>query len=181
VLAGAGLSAAAASAQGYLGFGVGKSDYDRGNVVPDLITAGSVDGDATGFKLYGGYRFHPNFALEMAYVDLGKAGYSGNFLGAPVSGGSLETWGFNFSLVGIVPLNPGFEVFGKVGAFAWEARARDTTAGFPFSATVTDWDISFGLGLAYNVTSHLSLRAEWERFRAVDDIDLLTLGLAYRF
>ena len=177
LLAGAG----PAAAQAYLGFGAGKSDYNEGNVIPDLITSGSFDGDATGFKIYGGYRFHPNFAAELAYVDLGKASYSGNFFGTPVVGGSLETWGINVSAVGIVPLGPAFELFGKIGLFGWESKARDTTGGVPFSGTADDADVSFGLGLAFNVSRNVSLRAEWERFKAVDDIDLFSAGIAFRF
>lgn len=177
LLAGAG----PAAAQAYLGFGAGWSDYDQGNVIPDLISSGSFDGDATGFKIYGGYRFHPNFAAELAYVDLGKASYRGTFFGTPVTGGSLETWGLNVSAVGIVPLGPAFELFGKIGFFGWESRARDTTGGIPFSGEADDADVSFGLGANFNVSRNVSLRVEWERFKAVDDIDLLSLGLAFRF
>lgn len=31
--------------------------------------------------MFGRYRFNPNFALELAFVDLGKASYSGTFSG----------------------------------------------------------------------------------------------------
>jgi len=175
------LAAAPAMAQPYLGFGVGKSDYDRGNAVPDLITSGSFDGKDTGFKIFGGYQFNPHFAVELAYVDLGKASYSGNFGAVPVTGGSLETWGLNVSAVGILPLSPSFELFGKIGLFGWESKARDITGGLPFSGTADDADVSFGLGMAFNIAKNVSIRAEWERFKAVDDIDLLSLGLAFKF
>jgi OOP family OmpA-OmpF porin len=170
-----------AAAQGYLGFGVGKSDYDSGNIIPDLITSGSVDGKDTGFKIFGGYQFNPHFAVEIAYVDLGKASYSGNFGALPVTGGSLETWGLNASAVGILPLHPSFELFGKIGIFGWESKARDTTGGIPFSGKADDADVSLGLGMAFNIARNVSIRAEWERFKAVDDIDLLSLGLAFKF
>ena len=181
LLASAWTAAAPAAAQAYLGFGVGKSDYDSGNAIPDLITSGSFDGKDTGFKIFGGYQFNPHFAVELAYVDLGKASYSGDFFGAPVNGGSLETWGLNASVVGILPLNPSFELFGKIGVFGWESKARDTTAGAPFSGKADGGDLSFGLGMALNITRNVSIRAEWERFKAVDDIDLLSLGLAFKF
>jgi OOP family OmpA-OmpF porin len=181
LLAGAGMVAAPVNAQAYLGFGVGKSDYDSGNAIPDLITSGSVDGKDTGFKIFGGYQFNPHFAVELAYVDLGKAGYSGNFGAAPVTGGSLETTGLNASAVGILPLGASFELFGKIGLFGWESKARDTTGGLPFSGETSGGDISLGLGLAFNITKNVSLRAEWERFKAVDDIDLLSAGLVFKF
>lgn len=180
-------AAAPAAAQGYLGVSLGKSDFDSGNVIPDLITSSnSFDGKDTGFKIFGGYQFNPHFAVEIAYVDLGKASYSGTFADPffgplTVTGGSLETWGLNTSIVGIVPLNPSFEFFGKFGLFAWEAKARDTTGGLPFSGKDNGADVSFGLGMALNITRNVSVRAEWERFKAVDSIDFLSLGAVFKF
>jgi OOP family OmpA-OmpF porin len=181
LLTGAWMAAAPAAAQAYIGFGAGKSDYDSGNMIPDLITSGSVDGKDTGYKLFGGFQFNRHFAVELAYVDLGTAGYSGNFFGAPVTGGSLETWGLNASAVGIVPLGASFDLFGKLGIFGWESKARDTTAGVPFSGEADGGDLSFGVGLAYHFTRNVGVRVEWERFKAVDDIDLVSAGLVFKF
>ena len=171
-----------AAAQGfYIGAHVGESDADAGNAVPFLITSGSFDGSGSGMKLFFGLQFHQNFAMEMAFVDLGEANYSGTFLGDTVTGGRLETSGFNFSFVGTAPLNPSFALFGKAGFFSWEAEARDLTGGLPFSGRETGTDLSYGFGAAFHVTKNLSLRAEWEQFEAVDDISLLSLGAAFRF
>lgn len=172
-----------AAAQGfYIGAHVGESDADAGNAVPQLITSGSFDGSGSGMKLFFGLQFHQNFAVEMAFVDLGEANYSGTCcFGTPVTGGRLETSGFNFSFVGTAPLNPSFSLFGKAGFFSWEAEARDLTGGLPFSGRETGTDLSYGFGAAFHVTKNLSLRAEWEQFEAVDDISLLSLGVAFRF
>lgn len=181
LLTGAWMAAAPAAAQAYIGFGAGKSDYDSGNMIPDLITSGSVDGKDTGYKIFGGYQFNPYFAVEVAYVDLGKASYSGNFGVAPVTGGSLETWGLNASAVGILPVGAHFELFGKLGILGWESKARDTTGGVPFTGKADGGDLSFGAGVALHFTKNVGIRAEWERFKAVDDIDLLSLGLVFKF
>jgi OmpA-OmpF porin, OOP family len=175
------IAAPQAWGQFYIGGSVGKSDFDDGNAVPDLITSGTVDGSDTGLKIFGGYQFNKNLALELSYVDLGKASYSGTFLGAPVTGGSVDTTGLNFSVVGILPLNPSFELFGKVGFFMWEAQARDTTGGVPFSGKEDGTDVSFGIGASYNINKNLSVRAEWEQFKAVDTISLLSLGIVFKF
>jgi OmpA-OmpF porin, OOP family len=175
------VAAPQAMGQFYLGGSVGKSDFDDGNAVPDLITSGTVDGSDSGFKIFGGYQFNKNLALELAWVDLGKASYSGTFLGAPVTGGSVDTTGLNFSVVGILPLNPSFELFGKIGFFTWEANARDTTGGVPFSGKADGTDVSFGIGASYNINRNLSVRAEWEQFKAVDTISLLSLGIVFKF
>lgn len=172
-----------ASAQGpwYIGGSVGKSDFDDGNVVPALITSGTVDGSDTGFKIFGGYQFNKQFGVEIAWVDLGKASYSGTFGGAPVTGGSLETSGLNFSVVGTLPLNPSFELFGKVGFFMWEAKANDVTGGVPFSAKDDGTDVSYGIGLGFNINKNFSVRVEWEQFEAVDKVSLFSLGVVFKF
>jgi OOP family OmpA-OmpF porin len=179
---GAGITAPQASAQGfYVGGSVGRSDADDSNAVPDLITSGTVDGKDSGYKIFGGYQFNPYFGLELAWVDLGTASYSGSFSGLPVTGGTVKTSGFNFSAVGTWPVGAGFALFGKVGAFAWESRQSDVTGGAPFSTKENGGDVSFGLGASYDFTKNIGIRAEWERFKAVGDIDLLSVGLVYKF
>jgi OOP family OmpA-OmpF porin len=176
------VAASQASAQGfYIGGSVGQSDIDD-EITTGLITSGSVDGKDTGFKIFGGYQFNQNFGVELAYVDLGKASYSGSFFGAPVTGGKVEVWGLNISAVGTLPLNPSFSLFGKVGLFSWEAEASDVTGGVPFSAKDDGVDLSIGLGLSYNFTKNVSARVEWQRFMMdVADADLLSVGIVYKF
>jgi len=171
-----------ALAQGfYIGGSVGESDADDGNAIPGLITSGPVDGKDSGMKFFGGYQFNQNLAVEVAYVDLGKATYSGTFGGSPVTGGTVKTSGINASAVGTLPLNPSFSLFAKAGIYTWEAKARDVTGGVPFSGKEDGGDLSFGFGGAYNLTKNFSLRAEWEQFEAVDKISLLSVGVAYKF
>jgi hypothetical protein len=38
-----------------------------------------------------------------------------------------------------------------------------------------------GLGATYRLNSNVSLRGEWERFKAVGDIDLVSIGVAFTF
>ena len=176
------VAASAAPAQGfYIGGSVGQSDFDDSNAIPDLITSGSVDGSDTGFKIFGGYQFNQHFGLELSWVDLGKASYSGRFGALNVTGGSVETSGLNFSAVGTLPLGSNFALFGKIGFFAWESNASDVTGGFPFSGTEDGSDVSYGIGASFNFTKNLSMRAEWERFKAVGDIDLLSIGVVFKF
>lgn len=178
------LAAPPVSAQGpfYVGVSVGQSEFDEEAAIPSLITSGTVDSKKTAFKIFGGYQYNPNFGLELAYVDLNSASYSGSFFGTPVVGGKVELWGFNFSAVGILPLSPTFELFGKAGLFFWSAEASDVTNGVPFSTSDDGADLSIGLGLSVNLTTNVSLRAEWERFMTdVADVDLWSIGIAVRF
>lgn len=182
-----GLSAALAtlqaSAQGfYIGASFGSSDFDKGNVIPDLMTTGNVDGKDSGTKLFGGYQVNRNLGLELAYADLGKTNYGPGSSGpCSVTNGTVKASGFNFSAVGTLPLNPSFDLFGKIGFYAWEAKANDTTCGAPFSDKATGTDLSYGVGATYNLTKNFGIRAEWEQYKAVDDISLLSIGVAYKF
>jgi OmpA-OmpF porin, OOP family len=181
------LAASQASAQGFIGGSIGQSDID------DEITSGlingsqSVDGKDTAWKIFGGYMFNRHFGLEVAYVDLGEVSYSGttDAFGPTelVTGGKVEAWGFNISAIGALPVTEQFSVFGKLGLFFWDAEANDTTGGRPFSATDDGADFSFGVGLGYNFTRNLGVRAEWEMFQNISDADasLISVGLLWRF
>jgi OOP family OmpA-OmpF porin len=174
------VTAPPAAAQFYAGGGLGWSDYKAGNASND-ISSGTVDGEDTGFKLFGGYQFNRNFGFELAYLDLGKASYTGDLGGAPVTGGSLENTGFNFSVVGTLPLTQNFDLFGKLGAYLWETKARDVTGGVAGSRKDDGTDVSLGVGVAYNFTPQLALRGEWEKLKAHDDIDFLSVSVAFKF
>src|SRR5512145_941088 len=174
------LTATHASAQAFVGASVGQSDIDE-DITAGLITSGSTDSKDTAFKLFGGYMFNRYFGVEGAYVDLGEASYSGDFFGSPVTGGKVETSGFSVSALGSYPVTEQFSIFGKIGVFFWEAEANDTTGGIPFSDKIDGTDVSFGVGVNYNFTQNLGVRAEWERFTMDEfDGDLISIGIQWR-
>lgn len=175
------LVAISASAQPYVGASLGKSDISE-DIAAGLITSGSVDGKDTGWKIFGGYMFNKYVGVEGAYVNLGEASYSGTLFGVPVTGGRVEVTGFNVAGVGSYPVTEQFSVFGKLGLMRWEAEANDITGGVPFSDKVDGSDFFFGLGVGFNFTRNLAVRAEWERFKIEDaDASLVSVGLLWRF
>lgn len=192
----AGASHALARGPFYVGASAGRSSIEDDIALPGLITSGTVDGRDTGYKIFVGYEFHPNFAMEVAVVDLGKARYSGMFGSATVTGGTVDVWGFNFSAVGILPVNPSFALFAKIGFFSWEASWKDVTGGIHFSERENGADLSLGLGAAFNFTKDFSARLEWERLKAGGGedyytgfqnltsrahIDFFSLGVVFKF
>src|SRR5688500_19946017 len=64
----------------YLGGSAGwsRADVDR-PALPAGFTIDTFDADESepGFKLFGGYRFSRNLALETGYARLGKFGFNG--------------------------------------------------------------------------------------------------------
>lgn len=84
----AAFTALPASAQLYLGGGLGESKTDTRE---------------TSYKLYGGYQFNPIWGLELGYTDLGK------YRGADIESYSL-------AVTGTMPLNQQWSLLGKLGA-----------------------------------------------------------------
>ena len=163
--------AGTAAAQGYIGVGVGLSTID---VCDDLNSLGatSCDDEDTGMKIFGGYKFTPNFAVEGALVDLGEISATG-----PGGTATAEVDGFEVAAVGIYPINPQFGIFGKLGVFMWDVSGGGVASGVSDDGT----DIMFGAGVSWNITNRFGLRAEWERFDVDEDADLLSVGIQFNF
>ena len=183
----------------YVGGNIGKSkaSIDDARITSALLGEGftttslSDDKSDTGFKLYGGYRFNSFLALEGGYFNLGKFGYTAGTLPLGTLNGRMKVSGVNLDLVGSVPLGEQFSVFARAGVI--DADAKDTFTGTG-AVTVINPNPSkraasykFGAGLGFDFTRALGMRVEVERYRIDDavgnkgDIDLLSVGLLYRF
>jgi len=115
----------------------------------------------TAFKLIGGYQFHRNIAAEFGYGMLFDKG------GAEVT--SLE-----LVAVGIFPVMDKLSVIGKLGFAKLEVEAG------AFSDDSTD--LTYGVGVQYDFTRNLGVRAQWQRYDTdPTEVDLLSVGIVYRF
>jgi OOP family OmpA-OmpF porin len=184
----------------YAGASVGQSraKIDDARITSNLVGAGVTttsivdDKRDTGYKIFGGYRYNKNFALEGGYFDLGQFGYTATTTGpAGTLTGKIKLKGLNLDVVGTLPVTEKFSVLGRLGLNYAEARDNFTTTG---GLTVTNPNPSkneinykFGAGVQYDFTESLGMRLEAERYRINDavgnkgDIDMYSLGLVYRF
>lgn len=183
----------------YIGANIGQSaaEIDDEKITNSLVGSGftvtSIDDDDRdlGYKLFGGYQFNRNFALEGGYFDLGKFSFTANTLPPGALTGEIGVRGINVDAVGLWPLSERFTGFGRVGATYAETKDEFSGSG---QVTVADSSLDerdlqykFGAGLQYDVTSALGVRLEAERYRVNDavgnkgDIDLYSLGVIYRF
>ncbi len=177
--------------------GLSRANIDDEKIVGGLLQGGFTttsiadDDHDTGYKLFGGYQFNRNFALEGGYFDLGKFGFTAATVPAGTLSGNIKLKGVNLDAVGIVPFTEKFSAFGRVGVNYAEARDTFTATGL---VNVLDphrskraANYKFGLGLEYDFTLSFGMRAEAERYRVNDavgnkgDLDLLSVGLVYRF
>jgi len=149
-------SAQAANFGWYAGAGFGSSDDDV------------LDETGDALKLFAGYRFRPNLAVEAAFVDLGK-------FDVLIFPDALEQDGLAIGLVSILPIGDKGAFFGKAGFFNWEVGA--------FGVTDDGTDETFGIGGEYRFGNNWAVRAEWERFNNVSggDIDLISASILYSF
>jgi OOP family OmpA-OmpF porin len=196
-----GQAALAAESGWYLGLGVGLSQagihHERiATQVGVPVTAISFDDDDRdiGYKLFGGYKFNKNFAVEGGYFNLGEFGFTANYAPANTFTGTGKFQGLNLDLVGILPVSEKFSAFGRVGYIYTEAKDNFTGTGagaavaaFNPNPEKKDGNYKYGLGVQYDFTYNLGLRVEWERYRVNDavgnkgDIDMALIGLVYTF
>lgn len=164
--------AAQAANNWYLGAGVGYSDIDICNGVPGGV---SCDDNDTGWKLYGGYSFNDNIAVELGWVNLGEATVSGGGLNASAE---ADGWELSVLLGGKVTQN--LSLYGKLGAFRWDVDAK---SNFGLSGSDSGTDAVYGLGARYDFTPTAGMRLQWDRFNDVGDvdIDLWSVSLEFRF
>lgn len=184
---------------GYIGGNIGQSraTIDDARITSNLLGGGFTtsaiadDNRDTGYKIFGGYQFNENFAVEGGYFDLGQFGYVATVVPAGTLTGRIRLKGVNIDAVGILPISEQFSVFGRVGLNY--AQAKDNFVGTGFvnvlnpNPSKNDINYKFGMGLQYSFTPAFGMRLEAERYRIDDavgnkgDIDLISLGLIYRF
>jgi hypothetical protein len=116
--------------------------------------------DDIGFKLLGGYRFHPNIAAEVGY-------------GMLYDKDDVELTSLEFVAVGMFPINNQFSILGKLGLANVEA---DTRFG-----SEDKTELTWGLGVQFDVSRNLGVRALWQRYETDDAIDFLAIGVTYKF
>lgn len=183
----------------YLGANIGRtradfdSPYSIGSVVAPGVVVNSISQSTrdTGFKAFGGYQFHRNFAVEGGIFDLGTYNYAYNTTPPGSFNSETRVKGLNLDLVGILPISDRFSVFGRVGAAHARTRGGFTSTGAAPVSTANfranHTNLKAGIGLAYAFTERLSVRAELERYRINDPIrnrghiDMASVGLVYRF
>ena len=141
-------TSALAASPFYVGGGIGQSYVEEDNVLPGE----DFEGEDFAFKVFGGYRFHKNFSVELAYIDFGKP--DDNILGIDVE---TELYAVVLSGVGILPLSDRFELFVKLGAAYWDGKAK--VAGLTARDDENGTKLAYGVGASFAITDQFAIRA----------------------
>ena len=183
----------------YLGGGLGKArvEINDERVTRPLFGSGLTatninrNNHDTAYKLFGGYQFNRNFALEAGYFNLGTFGFSATTATLGAFSGQVKVQGFNLDLIGTLPLTERFSVFARAGAQA--AKTGDTYSGnrpvssFNPSPSKREVNYKAGLGLQFEVNPSFLVRAEAERYRVSDTVgkkgnaDMVSVSLVFPF
>ena len=177
VLAAGAVCSAGASAQGYVGVGAGVT---RANIE----CVADCDNSSSGFKVFGGYDFHPYFGVEAAYVQLGKATITGL---SPFGVATIEAKTQGAAVFAVAKAeDTTWRVFGKVGfaSLKTDLEVKLGTASGTEDDTATD--VAWGLGIGWKVAPRWLVQLEYERFRpeVLGEkawVQYTSLGLTYRF
>jgi len=190
---------ARAQAHWYIGVTLGASNANISQEVVAVTGATSTvfltDSRDPGFKVFAGYRFNRYFAVEGGYAWLGEF-QATTQVTAPTTGAlnaNIRVIGLYIDAVGMLPVGDRFAAFAKVGWLGSETRTfRSTsgtvTSGLNTNASTDQANLSYGLGVQYDLEKNVTLRFVWERYIKVGDvntgefnIDLYSGGLLFRF
>ena len=166
----------------------------RGLAGQGLVTTSIEDRDEDrGYKVFGGYQLHRNFAVEAGFFDLGSFGYTARTAPPGSLSGDIRVKGLNLDLVGILPITERFSALARVGVTSARTKGNFATTGavrMPYSSANPSeraTNVKFGAGLMYDFTPSLGMRVEAERYRINDavgnkgHVDMVSVGLVYRF
>jgi OOP family OmpA-OmpF porin len=189
----------------YVGGSLGQSkvNVDTGELDRELTGLGighsgfRADEKDTAWKIFAGYKFNRNFALEGGWHSLGEWSASTTItsvFGTPVTpvGSKAEfktQQVFDIAAVGILPVSNEFSVFGKLGLYTAKTEVRFSIGTISDSANARNENLLLGLGLGYDFSKNVGARLEWEHFRQVGDkdktfegdVNVFTLGIVYSF
>lgn len=136
-----------------------------------MDSAAGVTGGRTDLsgKVYGGYQFTPNFALEAGGVALGESNRAD---------GSIKGSATFVDAVGTLPLTPKWSAIGRAGVLRGKV---DTTRGDDYGN-----GLKLGAGAQYSLTQKTALVGEWERYKldvfgTRPEVNQFTMGVKARF
>jgi OOP family OmpA-OmpF porin len=161
---------------------------DFGRMAYSNTNPGGTDfTNPSAFRISGGYRFSPTFALEGGYAALADATQSSGSSSATLKNSALQ-----MAAVGTLLAYDQFELFGKLGVSVNSIRASGTGS---LSGLNTSHSTSFssilGIGVQYNVNKQFGIRAQYEKFAGFSvennsqswnvHESLPSLGVVYKF
>lgn len=175
--------------------GADKFVQSLGSTEQDSQTLNCSD-SGNGWKIYGGWRWTPQLAVEGSYQQLAASTLDfqlrSNTSEYLVVEDEIKTQLINAFVVGHWPILEGVSLFAKVGGGLWISEISERQSGellftfeneageledrlVPVSTRAYDSDtgihLGYGAGISYRHGNRWTLRAEWEGFSNVGSED----------
>lgn len=137
------------------------------------INIGSGDVDVSGYEdsdtlsIYAGNKISQQMAFEFGYTDLGEFDVSG------FPDTKVEVTGFEFSVVGNMPMSSTLAFFGRLGMYLWDVEG--TIFGVPVGED-SGTSVTFGFGLDINFNPNFGGRIAFQHYGDVSDADITNVS-----
>lgn len=163
----------------YLSGVIGQSNFKTNNADFSPLNVTSVDKKDTQFGIAAGYRFSPNLAVELGYLDFGKAKVNATYSGTGVTGeGKINTT--HASLIFSAPIDPFWSVYGRLGAARSDRKVSASASGLTLSESDKKTEALFGLGMGYAFARNLTGTLEYQKLND-SDVSAINLGVRIGF
>lgn len=150
----------------------------------------NVSGEG-GLKFKLGYKYSRYFAVEGEVVDFARPAGTDPFASPGNLASAFRSTGFGVDTIAMLPLWR-FSFYGRMGAYRADARNAfgATTLGLlPGETYSRGTRMRYGLGMRYDFTRSLGMRAEYERNAAfgspfaseTESADQVSVGVTWRF
>ena len=165
-----------AFAQGYVGAAFGATKFDV-----DCSGTTTCDDTDSGGKIYGGFKFTPNWGAEISYFHFGKAKAT---LGLDSSELKASAFGAGVAFSGV--LTPGWTGVARLGVARVKTEVSATVGGISASDSENKTKAYYGVGIGYMLMPNLSIDAtadftKWKFDTDTDNVRLLSFGVTYSF
>jgi hypothetical protein len=160
----------------YVALSGGQSDFSRISGGNGLF---SRDDHDTAYSVaYGNYAYNQNVGVEIGYTNFGEVARGG---------GTSKAEGINLSLIGRLPINPMFNLLGKVGTTYGHTEVSANPLSGMATGSESGFDWSYGVGAEMVISPQWSGVLQYdEHFMkfaggASDRVSTTTVGLRMRF
>src|SRR5258708_15434931 len=164
----------------YAGASFGQATMDFGEDalrINQPTASKTIDAKGNAGKLFAGYRFDSNCALEAGYTRFGQFSHARTTAAGDTVSASIRASGIFLDMLGIIPLGD-FSLFGRLGTMYSSTKTTLSTSGaivFPAgsnsSPTRRQTNLLFGVLVHYSLAHHNRPRFEDHRARKVRDLN----------
>jgi len=148
---------------------------------PNINTTNGLDKSSSAVGgIFLGYKVNKNIGVEAQYTGIGKVTDRIN--------GTAKADAASLAVIGFLPLNDEFNLYGKLGIAATKTTVSTSLAPMNDATRV---GITYGLGGEYNFNKSIGMRLGWDHYNAAVDItggnknnanaNVISVGALYNF